>query len=96
MKTCPSLPIPFYGLAICKNTDLNSEFDYSFRNQTFADAYYDDAQRVTEPMPIDTDCTFKCGPGFYLVGSANRNCLPLSKWDGLQTACKRKSTNSLR
>lgn len=44
----------------------------------------------TEPLPIDTDCNFKCGPGFYLAGSAIRNCLPLSKWDGLQTTCKRK------
>lgn len=39
-------------------------------------------------MPIDTDCSFKCGHGFHLIGSSSRNCLPLSKWDGLQTVCK--------
>lgn len=77
-------------MAICKNLDLPIEFDYSFRNKTFQEYYHNETLRVTEPMPIDTDCNFQCGPGFYLVGSQNRNCLPLSKWDGLQTTCKRK------
>lgn len=54
------------------------------------ETYDSDEHRKTEPLPIDTDCNFKCGPGFYLAGSAIRNCLPLSKWDGLQTTCKRK------
>lgn len=39
-------------------------------------------------MPIDTDCNFKCGHGFALIGSSSRVCLPLSEWDGLQTVCK--------
>lgn len=52
--------------------------------------FYDEEElRTTELMPIDTDCKFECGPGFYMIGSPNRNCLPLSKWDGLQTNCKR-------
>lgn len=89
VKTCPKLPVPFYGMATCKNTDLNLFFDYTPRNQTFMEFYNDEDFRTTELMPIDTDCKFKCGPGFYMIGSATRNCLPLSKWDGLQTACKR-------
>ncbi|XP_037922099.1 sushi, von Willebrand factor type A, EGF and pentraxin domain-containing protein 1-like isoform X3 [Hermetia illucens] len=88
LKTCPSLLVPFYGLALCRNKDLNLFFDYSPRNSTFMKFYDIDSKRVTEPMPIDTDCTFKCGPGYYLVGSRSRTCLPLAKWDGLQTTCK--------
>ena len=64
-------------------------YDFTPRNESFLAHYDDEALRVTGPMPIDTDCAFKCGPGFYMVGSMNRNCLPLSKWDGLQTTCKR-------
>ena len=89
VKTCPKLPVPFYGMATCKNTDLNLFFDYTPRNDTFMEFYNDEELRTTELMPIDTDCKFKCGPGFYMIGSATRNCLPVSKWDGLQTACKR-------
>lgn len=77
-------------MATCKNADLNLFFDYTPRNESFMEAYDKDDQRTTELMPIDTDCNFKCGPGFYMVGSTMRNCLPLSKWDGIQTACKRK------
>lgn len=70
--------------------DLTIEFDYTFGNKTFQEHYHNDSLRITEAMPIDTDCKFKCGPGFYMQGSSNRYCLPLSKWDGLQTTCKRK------
>lgn len=77
-------------MVTCKNSDLNVFYDYTPRNETFMEFYDNDEMRITEPMPIDTDCTFKCGPGFYMVGSTSRNCLPLSKWDGLQTTCKRK------
>lgn len=90
MKTCPKLQVPFYGMATCKNNDLNLFFDYTPRNDTFMQYYDNEELRTTELMPIDTDCKFKCGPGFYMIGSATRNCLPLSKWDGLQTTCKRK------
>ncbi|KAG4075716.1 hypothetical protein HA402_003541 [Bradysia odoriphaga] len=88
LKTCPQLQIPYYGMTTCKNSDLNIFYDYTPRNKTFMEMYDSDEHRKTEPLPIDTDCNFKCGPGFYLVGSAIRNCLPLSKWDGLQTTCK--------
>lgn len=89
VKTCPNLPIPYYGIVTCKNLDLNLYFDYTTRNGTFMQHYDQDDLRITEAMPIDTDCNFKCSPGFYMVGSGIRNCLPLSKWDGLQTTCKR-------
>lgn len=93
MKTCPALEVPYYGQAICKNTDLNLYFDYSPKNLTFMANYSRSVKKYSEPMPIDTECTFKCGQGFYIVGSRKRNCLPLKegKWDGLQTSCKRKS-----
>lgn len=75
-------------MAICKNADLNLFFDYSPRNYSFLAHFENEVLRVTENMPIDTDCNFKCGYGFALVGSSSRVCLPLSKWDGLQTICK--------
>lgn len=93
VKTCPQLKIPYYGMTTCKNADLNIFYDYTPRNKTFMETYDSDEHRITVPLPIDTDCSFKCGPGFYLVGSAVRNCLPLSKWDGLQTTCKRNYLN---
>lgn len=95
MKTCPRLPVPFYGMAVCRNPDLSLFFDYTARNDTFMDAYNEDDRRVTENMPVDTECNFKCGPGFTMTGSSTRNCLLLSKWDGIQTGCKRKTTHFL-
>ncbi|XP_059610984.1 sushi, von Willebrand factor type A, EGF and pentraxin domain-containing protein 1-like [Phlebotomus argentipes] len=88
LKACPALQVPYYGQAVCKNSDLNLIADYTPRNTTFMEYYMEDEHRITEPMPIDTNCIFKCGPGYYLVGSSSRNCLPLSKWDGLQTTCR--------
>ncbi|XP_035901734.1 sushi, von Willebrand factor type A, EGF and pentraxin domain-containing protein 1-like [Anopheles stephensi] len=88
MKKCPPLNIPYYGMAVCSNPDLDLLYDYTPRNKSFLQNYSMSAERFTEEMPIDTECSFTCGPGFYLKGSHNRNCLPLSKWDGLQTTCK--------
>ncbi|XP_063230514.1 sushi, von Willebrand factor type A, EGF and pentraxin domain-containing protein 1-like [Bacillus rossius redtenbacheri] len=39
-------------------------------------------------LVVDTECRFACSPGHLLVGSKSRSCLPLSRWDGLQTICK--------
>ena len=39
---------------------------------------------------IDTECEFSCLPGHTLVGSRHRSCLPLARWDGLHTTCKRR------
>jgi len=41
---------------------------------------------------IDTECEFSCSPGYTLIGSRHRNCLPLARWDGLHTTCKRESS----
>jgi hypothetical protein len=43
---------------------------------------------------IDTECDFSCLPGYTLVGSRHRSCLPLARWDGLHTTCKRESSAS--
>lgn len=40
--------------------------------------------------PIDTRCQFRCDVGYQLRGSKVRNCLPLSRWDGLKVTCKGK------
>lgn len=42
-------------------------------------------------LPVDTVCTFKCDKGRTLIGSRQRTCLPLARWDGLRTSCKRNS-----
>lgn len=75
-------------MALCKNSDLKLFFDYSPRNISFLAHFDNEALRITQQMPIDTDCSFKCGHGYALIGSSSRVCLPLSKWDGLQTICK--------
>lgn len=90
MKTCPSLLIPFFGMALCKNADLNLTIDYSPRNESFIRDYNPDVQVQMENFPIDTECEFSCAYGYHLVGSPKRHCLPLSKWDGLQASCKRE------
>ena len=36
----------------------------------------------------DANCTFSCNPGYDLVGSKFRTCLPSSRWSGNQTSCK--------
>ena len=41
----------------------------------------------------DAKCTFSCDPGYELVGSNFRTCLPSSRWSGNQTSCK--GTHSL-
>lgn len=38
---------------------------------------------------VDTECQFSCNPGHILIGSRRRICLPLARWDGLRTVCKR-------
>ncbi|XP_055850418.1 sushi, von Willebrand factor type A, EGF and pentraxin domain-containing protein 1-like, partial [Episyrphus balteatus] len=89
LKSCPSLPVPQNGMITCQNHDLElPSFDYTPQNDSFMEGYLDDSKRRTEPMPIDTECSYRCSPGHYIVGSKNRNCLPLSKWDGRQTTCK--------
>lgn len=91
VKTCPALAIPYFSMALCKNSDLNITIDYSPRNETFMKDYSPDVQKFTENFSIDTECEFSCGFGFYLIGSSKRHCLPIGRWDGLQASCKRES-----
>lgn len=77
-------------MALCKNADLNMTIDYSPRNESFIKNYNADTPKVTENFSIDTECEFSCAYGFYLVGSSKRHCLPVAKWDGLNSSCKRK------
>ncbi|KAG7158260.1 Sushi, von Willebrand factor type A, EGF and pentraxin domain-containing protein 1-like 3 [Homarus americanus] len=37
---------------------------------------------------MDTECHFACDPGFQLVGSKTRTCLPVAMWDGIPAYCK--------
>lgn len=41
-------------------------------------------------FPIDTHCKFACSEGFTHIGSKNRYCLPIARWDGLNTYCRGK------
>jgi Sushi repeat (SCR repeat) len=91
VKTCPALVLPLFGMALCKNSDLNMTIDYSPRNESFIKDYNSEVQKVTENFSIDTECDFSCAYGYYLIGSHKRHCLPVSKWDGLQASCKRET-----
>ncbi|KAL1489564.1 hypothetical protein ABEB36_013517 [Hypothenemus hampei] len=46
-------------------------------------------------LPVDAICSFKCQKGTFLIGSAQRTCLPITQWDGLRTLCKPIKCNSL-
>ncbi|XP_071546933.1 sushi, von Willebrand factor type A, EGF and pentraxin domain-containing protein 1-like isoform X1 [Panulirus ornatus] len=43
----------------------------------------------SQPQPtMDTECHFACDPGYQLVGSKMRTCLPVAMWDGIPAYCK--------
>ncbi|KAL9986755.1 hypothetical protein ACROYT_G000945 [Oculina patagonica] len=46
-------------------------------------------------MVTDANCTFSCNPGYDLVGSQFRACLPSSSWSGTRTSCKAKHCKKL-
>ncbi|CAH1159654.1 unnamed protein product [Phaedon cochleariae] len=46
---------------------------------------YDNTQKK---FPVDAVCTFGCPEGKILIGSKQRTCLPIARWDGLRTLCK--------
>lgn len=76
VKTCPALRAPAHGSVKC-------EHDEGYQHQ------FDENSTV---YPLDTRCQFKCDVGYQLRGSKVRNCLPLSRWDGLKITCKGKDT----
>ena len=77
VKTCAVLKAPTHGRIRCEH----DETEKKKIEDTNVTAY-----------PIDTRCQFKCYNGFQLRGSKVRNCLPLSRWDGLKVTCKRESS----
>ncbi|XP_011690241.1 PREDICTED: sushi, von Willebrand factor type A, EGF and pentraxin domain-containing protein 1-like [Wasmannia auropunctata] len=72
LKTCPALRAPPHGRVKCEHDE-----DYQHQFEENSTVY-----------PIDTRCLFRCDIGFQLRGSKVRNCLPLSRWDGLKVTCK--------
>ncbi|XP_034934877.1 sushi, von Willebrand factor type A, EGF and pentraxin domain-containing protein 1-like [Chelonus insularis] len=75
LKTCPAPVSPVHGLVHCQiNNEYNQLKILNFKKSSV--------------LPIDTQCQFKCNSGFQLLGSKVRNCLPVSRWDGLQVSCK--------
>lgn len=46
-------------------------------------------KNVTTILPVDTICKFTCNEGYILSGSKERTCLPIARWSGLKTLCKR-------
>lgn len=75
VKTCPILRAPAHGQIECQHDDNNYDIEIT-NNESLA-------------FPIDTQCQFKCDTGYQLLGSKYRNCLPVSRWDGLKVSCKR-------
>lgn len=74
MKTCPALRAPAHGRMKCEHDE-----DYQHQFEEDSTVY-----------PIDTRCQFRCNLGYQIRGSKVRNCLPLSRWDGLKVTCKGK------
>ncbi|XP_047361548.1 sushi, von Willebrand factor type A, EGF and pentraxin domain-containing protein 1-like isoform X4 [Vespa velutina] len=72
LKTCPALRAPLHGRVRCQHDDV----------------YQDRMKDDLTSHPIDTRCQFRCDVGYQLRGSKVRNCLPVSRWDGLETTCK--------
>ncbi|XP_012216127.2 sushi, von Willebrand factor type A, EGF and pentraxin domain-containing protein 1 isoform X1 [Linepithema humile] len=71
LKTCPALREPAHGRVKCQH-DENYQHQFEENSTVY---------------PIDTRCQFKCNVGYQLRGSKVRNCLPLSRWDGLKVTC---------
>ncbi|XP_032687514.1 sushi, von Willebrand factor type A, EGF and pentraxin domain-containing protein 1-like isoform X2 [Odontomachus brunneus] len=72
LKTCSAIRPPVHGHMKCEH-DENYQLQFKEDSTVY---------------PIDTRCQFKCDVGYQLRGSKVRNCLPLSRWDGLKVTCK--------
>nr|XP_050859532.1 sushi, von Willebrand factor type A, EGF and pentraxin domain-containing protein 1-like isoform X2 [Vespula vulgaris] len=69
---CSPLRAPLHGRVRCQHDEV----------------YQDRMKEDLTSYPIDTRCQFRCDVGYQLRGSKVRNCLPVSRWDGLETTCK--------
>ncbi|XP_018392761.1 PREDICTED: sushi, von Willebrand factor type A, EGF and pentraxin domain-containing protein 1-like [Cyphomyrmex costatus] len=72
LKTCSALRSPIHGRVKCEHDE---DYQHQFKENSTV-------------YPIDTRCQFRCDVGYQLRGSKVRNCLPLSRWDGLKVICK--------
>ncbi|KAL0114992.1 hypothetical protein PUN28_010511 [Cardiocondyla obscurior] len=72
LKTCPALRAPTHGRVKCEHDE---DYQHQFKENSTV-------------YPIDTRCQFRCDVGYQLRGSKVRNCLPLSRWDGLKVTCQ--------
>ncbi|XP_063994064.1 sushi, von Willebrand factor type A, EGF and pentraxin domain-containing protein 1-like [Diachasmimorpha longicaudata] len=82
LKTCPVLRAPAHG-------DVHCEYDEDYESLKIP-------MLDTSSLPIDTRCQFRCSQGYQLLGSKVRNCLPVSRWDGLKVTCKQIRCDPLK
>lgn len=80
---CPNPEMPYNG-------DMKCSLAPSVSNDLL-DPASEDLKSLL--YAVDTECQFTCRPGYLLIGSRRRICLPLARWDGLRTVCKRKSSD---
>lgn len=76
LKTCPTPRPPLHGRVHCEYDDESHSNPLKRSKLSIA------------TLPIDARCQFKCNNGYQLLGSKLRNCLPVSRWDGLKVTCK--------
>lgn len=69
------------------NTFLAPEFGSVKCEHPDLGIVYDETEKN---LPVDAVCNFECEKGYLLIGSTERTCLPIARWDGLRTLCKRK------
>ncbi|KAJ1524769.1 hypothetical protein ONE63_009646 [Megalurothrips usitatus] len=82
VKMCPDPEVPING-------DVKCSLEPSVSNDLL-DTELDDTKDLVRQYAVDTECQFSCKPGHILIGSRRRHCLPLARWDGLRTGCKRR------
>lgn len=81
----------------CKNEDygLKALIRYDSKEKqlesivTLIDSVMENSTTTTQEFnyTVDTVCVFKCIPGYTMIGSKTRTCLPILQWNGLSTSC---------
>jgi len=101
-KHCPSLKAVAHAEVVCSHEDEGYQkmTSYGERGQVLKEIVKRKPvhknvileNETTNEFTVDTECRFGCPVGFTMIGSKLRTCLPLTRWDGLQTTCKRKAS----